>query len=135
MRLKALAQPSARVERRSTPRFCIPSVVGQDCPSRRDVASKTCQDAGHPLWPAPVGFADAGCPADLRTACVIVLYNTWRPVGLQEMPGWGGASEYETNARNCGCDRGFGVVGYCRWAKSEAHAGARWGNSAAGGGG
>ena len=89
MPLKALAQSSARVERRSTPRFCIPSVVGQDCPSYRDVASKTCQMLVIRYGQRPLGLQDAGCPAGLRTSCVIVLYNTWRPVGLQEMPGGG----------------------------------------------
>src|SRR6266487_2763311 len=81
------------------------------------------------------GLQDAGCPAGLLTSCVIVLYNTSRPEGLQEMPGGGGASQYEANACNCGCHRGFCVVSGGGWSKSEADAGSRWGNTTAGGDG
>src|SRR5258708_19593802 len=86
MPLKALAQSSARVERRSTPRFCIPSVVGQDCPSYRDVASKTCQMLVIRYGQRPLGLQGAGCPAGLLTSCVLVLDKTSLPVGFHEIP-------------------------------------------------
>src|SRR5687768_4698855 len=46
----------------------------------------------------PIG-SRAEAPEAARTSCVIVLYNTSRPAGLQELPAWGRGSEYEANAR------------------------------------
>src|SRR5258705_11647411 len=88
MLLEALVRRSARVVRRNTPLFVSREEPGK-CPTNQDVASKACQMPAIRYGQRPLGshFVEQECPATVRTTSVIVLYNTSRPVGLQEMPG------------------------------------------------
>ena len=87
-------------------------------------------DAGHPLWPAPVGpqtIVKQDCPTQHAGRNSVQLYNICGFASLQEMDGG-----CETGNGNSG---GVGDGWHRLGGRGKDYAGAGGGNSAAGGGG